>query len=48
MEHNWPEPGEHLWGPWMHHSKKGRTFIQYHVCVHPECKATEQREVPNA
>jgi len=43
--HNWPEPGDHLWGPWM-----ARTGLpkpeQYRICVHPECTAVETRKAP--
>lgn len=42
-EHDWPtDPDEHVWGPWLTQTRS----TQYRVCVHPACKAFEEREAP--
>jgi hypothetical protein len=45
--HEWPKDGEHLWGPWMSKRYAPPKSLQYRTCVHPECKAFEERVVPN-
>lgn len=43
-EHNWPQDGGHKWGTWM---PKDRA-TKYRTCVHPNCDATEEKDVRNA
>ena len=44
-EHDWPvKAGYHLYGPWMVYDKK----TKYRVCVHPDCTATEKKDVSKA
>lgn len=38
----WPKPGEHFWSKWQ--AKTGLPkATQYRVCIHPDCKAIEER-----
>lgn len=47
MDHSWPAPGEHLWGPWSW--KRGISTagppIRKRSCVHPLCDEVEEQEV---
>lgn len=43
----WPKPGEHLWSRWQ--AKTGLPKpTQYRTCLHPNCKAVEEREWPKS
>lgn len=46
-QHNWPGPGEHLWGDWMTLTGLPKPE-QYRVCVDPRCSAKETRKAPSA
>jgi len=44
-EHAWPsDRNEHLWGPWL---PKDRN-THFRTCVHPCCRAVEERQAPKA
>lgn len=43
-DHEWPESKtQHLFGPWMQKTDTP-PYIQYRMCVHPNCGASEERE----
>lgn len=46
-QHDWPETGQHLWGPWQ--LKTGLPKAEkYRTCVHPKCDAVQTREAAKA
>ena len=47
VKHDWPLPGEHLFGPWLTMTGMPKA-TQYRVCIHPECRHVEKRMAPNA
>jgi hypothetical protein len=42
----WPPQGEHLWGAWMNKTGLPKP-VQYRTCVHPACKAVDERKHPS-
>lgn len=42
--HIWPEPGDHLWGPWFPKDRK----TKWRQCLHPDCNAVDTLDVSKA
>jgi hypothetical protein len=46
--HKWPEDSrQHVWGPWLVKTGPPKP-THYRQCVHPQCKAVDYRDAPNA
>jgi hypothetical protein len=49
--HEWPKnQRDHVWGPWLSQRKASITSpaTQYRTCVHPQCRAVDERQVAQA